>query len=168
MNKIENLKDLLIEQGRELHSSYQQELAELPNFEKKAISSNLKKIIKKQTQITKDQQTRLTNVFGKLNANPDGNTSLTTKSILRESKDRIEHSKTGEVCDACIVNSLQQLGHKKVSDLGAIAAYAKEIGKVEAATILHQSLNEEKELGRELINLAQKDINRQAASVITA
>ncbi len=168
MKKIQNLKDLLIEQGRELHSSYQQELKELPNIEKKAASAKLKKIINKETQRIKSQQTNLVNVFGKLNANPNGNQSTVTKSILSEANERINNSKTKEVCDACIVNSLQQLGHKKVSDLGAISAYAKEIGNTEAATILHNSLNEEKQIGKELINLAQKDINRKAASAVTA
>lgn len=168
MNQIENLKDLLIEQSRELHSSYEQELKELPKFEKKAVSTDLKKIINKQTQTIKTQQARLTNLFEKLNASPDGNHSLTTKSILKETNERIDHSETEEICDVCIVNSLQQLGHKKISDLGAASAYAREIGKIEAATLLHDSLEEDKYLGKELIKLAQRDINRKAASVITA
>lgn len=167
MSKIENLRDLFVEQGRELHSTYEQELKELPKFEKQVGSAGLRKIINKQVQIAKNQQDRLAETFFKLRIDPEGNKSLTAETILSETHKRINQSKNGKVCDAGIVGSLQQLGHKKIADLGALSAYADEIGQVSAALMLHQSFEEEKALGRELISLAKSDINKKAYSSAT-
>lgn len=162
MSKIKNLKDLFIEQGRELQNSYEQELKELPKIEKKAGSTKLKSIINKHVQATKNQQDRLNKTFSRLNVSSNGNKNLATETILKEANRRINESENIEVCDACIIGSLQQLGHNRVADLGTLSAYAEEIGQETSAKLLHESFQEEKRLGRELIDLAKSDINKKA------
>lgn len=165
MNNIENLKDLFIEQGKEMNDSYQQALRELPGIEKQAESKELKNMINEYVETTKKQQDRLKNALEKMNITHEGDKSIITETILNETERRIGHCKTADVRDACVVGALQQLGHKKVADLGAMAAYAEEIGQISAATLLRESFEEEKKIGKELIKLAQNSINRHAAGI---
>lgn len=165
MNNIENLKDLFIEQGKEMNDSYQQALRELPAIEKQAESKELKNMINEYVETTRRQQDRLKNALEKINVTPEGDKSFITEAILNETERRIGYCKTADVRDACVVSALQQLGHKKVADLGALAAYAEEIGQVSAATLLRESFEEEKRMGKELIKLAQNSINKHAATI---
>ena len=99
---------------------------------------------------------------------PKGHKSAVTEAILKETQSKIKESATPEACDVCIVGSLQQLGHRKMADLGALSAYAKEIGQKDIASELEASYNEEKKVGKELIKLAQAEINKSAHLEMTA
>ena len=147
--------------------AYEQEMKELPIIEKKIDSKELKQIFGKHIQSTKNQQTLLKEAFTKMNFNQTGQKSLITESIFKEAHNQINNSENVEVCDACIVSSLQQLGHRKVADLGALSSFANEIGQESAANMLHNSLEEEKKQGRELIDLAKNEINKKAATQMT-
>lgn len=164
MKKIENLKDLFIEQSRELYDSNRQELKELPSIEKQATSTELKKIIKKQVGKVKSQQECLMDALAIFDAEPDGEKCETTEAILRHSHTLINASNDNEVRDASILNAVQQLGHRKIAGLGSTSAYARELGRESTAKSLHVLLNDEHQIDRELTLLAQDQINKQAVA----
>lgn len=165
-NKITNLKDLLIEEGRDLYSSTQQELKELPKLENSINSPKLKELIKKQIKVSQDQQKNLKDAFHQLNSTFEAGICRTTESILNRTHDIIKHSTEKEVSDAGIINSLQQLSHRKIAGFGSSAAYAKQIGQKEAAKAFHAALEHEKEIDAQLSELAVGEINYKAAAVM--
>lgn len=164
-NKIENLKDLLIEEGSDLYSSTQQELKELPKMESSAASPKLKDLIKRQMKVSEDQQKNLKDAFNQMNSTMESGICRTTESILNRTHEIIENSADKEVCDAGIVNSLQQLSHRKIAGFGSSAAFAEQIGQKEAAKAFKQALETEKKIDAELSSLAVNEINRKAATV---
>jgi len=161
--KIKNLKDLLIEETRELYLSNKQELKELSNIEKVATSADLKKFINKQIVASVAQQEKLDEVLKKLNYVVKRGKSETTKSILNLAQQRIKQSSEPSVRDAGIVNSLQYLSHRKIAGFGSGAAYANQIGQKETAKIFHTALKEEKKIDAQLSKLAERELNKKAS-----
>jgi ferritin-like metal-binding protein YciE len=163
MKKIENLEDLFIEESWELYNSNKEQLQALPRFEQQSNSLALKKLINKEIQHTEKQQSWLKELLVESKVKADEGKCETTKAILREFEHKLERSKGESVRDAGIVSSLQQLGHRKIAGLGATSAYAREIGHKDRAEQLRNWLQEEKDLGRDLIQLARTDINHKAS-----
>lgn len=163
-NKIENLQDLFVDEGRELYYTTQQELKELPKLEKKATSPALKKLIQKQREAAKAQQAHLKNAFKTIDAKLESGQCEMTQSIFKRSEETIGKSPNKAVRDAAIINSLQQLSHRKIASFGTTAAYAKEIGQKAAAKGIHDALTSEKRIDAELSKIATGDINKKAAT----
>jgi ferritin-like metal-binding protein YciE len=156
------LRDLLLLEGRALYNSNQQELKELPNMERHAVSNELKQMLHKQLKVTKKEQEFLATAFTNLNAEYEGDKCRTTEAILKESREMIENSVDREVRDAGIIRSLQILGHRKMAGFGTTAAYARAIGEEKAAGYFHDALEEERRMDLEFSELAQRECNKAA------
>ena len=162
MNRIENLRDLFIQQGRELYNATAQQIEELPRIEKQASSAELKRIIGRQVNKAQNQQVRLAEALQKINASPDGERCVATETILRQSQASINRSLEPAVRDASIITHMQSLIHRKLAGFGSTTSFAREIGQEQSARTLHEALLEEKELDKELSDLAEEQVNRQA------
>jgi ferritin-like metal-binding protein YciE len=162
MKKLHDLRDLLLLEGRELYNSNKQELKELPNMERWAVSDELKKLIRTQFERTEKEQEFLDTAFTDLNADCKGSRCIATKAILKESRELLDNSFDRELRDAGIIRSLQILGHRKIAGYGTSAAYARAIGEERAARYFHDALDEEKRTDRELTELAVNEVNKMA------
>jgi len=162
MNKIESLKDLFIEQGRELYDAARQEQKELPSLRQQARNAELKKILDRQIATARDQATRIEHVFKKMNVSPEGVKSACCESLVSRARQMANQSVISEVRDAAIINSVQRLNHNKITGFGSLTAYASEIGHADLATALHKALEEERAIDEDLSRLAQTEINKKA------
>ena len=160
--KINNLKDLFVEQGRELYDSSLQEEKELVAIENHVSNIELKNVINRQLNTAKDQRTRLDKAFKTINAKVEGEKNECCQAVFRKTQSLIDRSGDPRIKDAVIINSIQRLNHGKIAVLGSLASYAKEIGYPEIAFSIHETLNEEKAIDRELTDLAEKEINQKA------
>jgi ferritin-like metal-binding protein YciE len=162
MKEIKNLRDLFLEEGREVYDANRQGLKMFKDIEAKASTDRLKNLIRKEAQQTESQQQNILEAFKRLNENCEGGKCATTQSILNRTQQFINKSNTKETRDASIISSLQQLTHMRMADLGSTAAHAREIGHEETARMFHDALEQEKKFDKELSNLAQGGINKQA------
>ncbi|MBL6448115.1 DUF892 family protein [Fulvivirga sp. 29W222] len=164
--KLENLKDLFLEQGRELHDAAMQEQKELPEILKDATNQQLKAIIDRQLKMAKTEISYLDEAFKKLRVKGQGEKNLCCESIIKQTKALIKRSKDAEVRDAAIINSIQRLNHNKITGFGSLTSYAREIGQDEIAANLHKALEQEKSIDEDLSDLAEWEVNKKAASVV--
>jgi len=67
----------------------------------------------------------------------------------------------GALMDAALISAAQRVEHYEIAAYGAVHAYAELMGESEAASLLQQTLEEEKETDRKLTELAE-GINSQA------
>jgi ferritin-like metal-binding protein YciE len=162
MKKMKDLRDLLLLEGSELYNCNQQELNELPNMERWAVSNELKGLIRKQLERTEKEQEFLSTAFKNLNAEEMGRKDKATKSILSESRELIEEHMERDLRDAGLIRSLQILRHRKIAGYGTSAAYARAIGEEKAARYFHDALEEEKRMDREFTDLAERECNKMA------
>lgn len=160
--RINNLKDLFVEQARELYDSSLQEEKELGFIESHVSNAQLKNVVNNQFNTARDQRALLDKAFKTLNTSVEGEKNECCQAVLRKAQSLIDRSGDGRIKDAVIINSIQRLNHSKIAILGSLASYAKEIGHPEIAYSLKETLDEEKAIDRELTDLAEKEINQKA------
>jgi len=162
MKKIKNLRDLFIEQGRELYDASRREQKGLSDIRQQVGEPKLKKIIDQQIIVAQEHSSRLENAFEKLKENPNGVKNTCCESMLNRTHRLAKASLNSHVRDAAIINSIQRLNHNKITGYGALTTYAKEIGHQDIALSFHEELEKERAIDRELSELAQQSTNRKA------
>jgi ferritin-like metal-binding protein YciE len=65
--------------------------------------------------------------------------------------------------DACLIAAGQRAEHYEMAAYGTLVAWAQAMGHTEAATLLQQTLDEEKSADKKLSGLAEGGINQSAA-----
>ncbi len=163
MKKIENLRDLFIEQGREFYGSTYQEERALHSMEKQAGNPDLKKLIAQEITLTRDQRKRLESAFSRINAGFEIESDPCCESLISQTREIVDRASEPDVRDAAIINGIQKLNHLKISSLGTMAAFANQIGEHDTAQAFHDVLEEEWEIDHKLSRLAERNVNRKAA-----
>ena len=73
----------------------------------------------------------------------------------------MEEDFEGNLMDAALIGAAQRVEHYEIAAYGTVRAFAKELGQTEQASLLTETLEEEKETDEKLTELAQQ-INAQA------
>ena len=162
IKEIFDLYDLLLEQLRDLHDGELQQLDILPQLDELADSFELEEIIEYHRKGTINQKDRLEKVFRLLDEDPEGETCDGIKGLINETLKLAERCKNPEVCDAAIITSLQHINHYEMAGYGTAIAYAKQLGRHEAAELLLETLREEKASDMGLSEIAENHINPDA------
>jgi ferritin-like metal-binding protein YciE len=83
--------------------------------------------------------------------------------IIEEGKAIMEEDLDDTTMDACLIAAGQRAEHYEMAAYGTLVAWAQAMGHTEAATLLEQTLDEEKAADKKLSGLAESGINRSAA-----
>ena len=95
--------------------------------------------------------------------------SRVMKALIEDTEDKMKDCQDKEVSDACLLASVQQINHIKISLYGTAAAFARELGNEKAASLFHLFEINEKKIDQQLTRLARKEINPRAlVSVVLA
>lgn len=166
MEKIYNLKDLLVEQLGDLQSSEKLQLDCLKTLKVTVHSNELRIFIEQIISTTEMQVERLMQVINELKSANFGRKSMAMGSIICEGLETLDRTMDPEVRDAAIINYLQSMKHFEIAGYGTASAYANELQLKAIAGLLHKSLEEEKQADSRLTKLAIKSINEKAISPI--
>jgi ferritin-like metal-binding protein YciE len=169
MEKLMNLKDLLADNAERLYNAEQYEQKNLPGLRKQSRSPELHKIMDRQLQNSQNRSHHLEELMKQLNVKPNKNRhNHTAEKIFEAANELTQKSGNDQTRDAAIISSLQQLSHYDQSECGVACSYAQSLGFNEIADQLHRTLDEEKEIDRQLSNLAMDRINREAQEGLPA
>jgi ferritin-like metal-binding protein YciE len=152
--KIDNLQELFVEQLRDLYDGEQQITEALPKLIEKASNPQLKSALKEHLEITRQQITRLEQIFKGMNEKPTGESCKGMKGVIKEGDDVVSKANDPAVRDASIITSAQRVEHYEMAGYGTVKTYARQLGKPEYARILDQILSEEKEADEKLSQIA--------------
>jgi ferritin-like metal-binding protein YciE len=83
--------------------------------------------------------------------------------ILEEAEDVMGDVADPDVLDAAILSSAQAVEHYEITRYGTLIALARQLGRGDCASLLEQTLNEEKATDKKLTAVAESRINRKAA-----
>ena len=84
--------------------------------------------------------------------------------LIKESEEIMENTKEGVVRDAGIIAAGQKVEHYEIATYGTLASFARTLGEEEAAGLLEETLNEEKEADQLLTQVAESAVNIEAAN----
>jgi ferritin-like metal-binding protein YciE len=160
--KMESLKDLYLEQLRDLFDAETQLIEALPKMAEAANSPDLKTAFTQHLGQTREHVTRLERVFSALGERPEGETCYGMKGLIKEGQEIIKAKGEPEVIDAGLIAAAQRVEHYEIAGYGTVRTYAETLGAEEAARMLEKTLQEEEEADDRLTELAESHINAEA------
>jgi ferritin-like metal-binding protein YciE len=160
--EINSLRELYIDHLRDLYDAENQLIKALPRMAKEASSDELRQAVEEHLEQTRGQAERLEQIFEQLGEKPKGKKCKGMQGVIEEGKETLEEDMEEDTKDAAIIAAAQRVEHYEIAGYGTARTYANLLGENEAAELLEETLNEEKETDQKLTQLAE-EINVEAA-----
>jgi len=160
--KANSLQELYMEQLRDLYDAEHQIIKALPKMISAANSEGLKQALTEHLDVTREQATRLEQIFEDMGEKAKGERCKGMQGVLEEGNELVTGVKDSEVRDAAIIAAAQRVEHYEMAGYGTARTFATILDEQEASKLLQQTLDEEKEADQTLTDLAEK-VNANAA-----
>jgi ferritin-like metal-binding protein YciE len=157
----DSLKELYVDELKDLFSAEKQLTKALPKMAKAATSVDLREGFEQHLEQTKGHVERLEEIFEQLEERPGGKKCMGMEGLIKEGSETMSEDFSDDVMDAALIAAAQRVEHYEIAAYGTVAAYADLLGQSEHASLLRQTLEEEKETDKKLTELSE-DINVSA------
>jgi ferritin-like metal-binding protein YciE len=157
------LHDAFIEELRDTYDAERQLTKALSKLAKAATNPQLRDAFETHLEETRAQVDRLEQVFASLDEKVRGKHCEGIAGIIEEGKSIMEEDFDEVTMDACLIAAGQRAEHYEMAAYGTLVAWARAMGHDEAATLLQETLEEEKAADEKLSELAEGGINQEAA-----
>ena len=158
----ENLRELFVDSLKDIYWAEKALTKALPKMAKNATTKKLVEAINEHLEVTKNQVTRLEEVFASIGEKAVAKKCDAMDGLIKEGEGILEETEPGAVRDAGIIAASQKIEHYEIATYGTLTAFARTLGEDKAATLLEETLNEEKEADGVLTGAAYNDINFEA------
>ena len=157
-----DLRELYIDELRDLYDAENQLIKALPEMAESATSDQLRAGFEQHLEQTRTHAQRLEQIFNELGEKAKGKKCKGMQGLVSEGKDIMGEDFEGDVLDAALISAAQRVEHYEIAAYGTVRTFAEILGNTEAAGLLEQTLEEEKETDKKLTELS-KNINVEAA-----
>jgi ferritin-like metal-binding protein YciE len=156
------LKELYIDELRDIYNAENQLTKALPKMAKAATSDELRSGFEEHLEQTRGHVQRLEQIFESLGEKPTGKKCKGMEGLIEEGKEMMEEGELeGEALDAGLISAAQRVEHYEIAAYGCVRTYANLLGESDASELLEETLDEEKETDQKLTQLAE-EINVEA------
>jgi ferritin-like metal-binding protein YciE len=152
---MDNLRELLVEELKDLYSAEKQIVKALPKIIRGAASEELRSAITEHLEITKGQVTRLEEVFGHLDEKPKAKPCKGMQGLLDEGAESLDEEDKGILRDLELIGDAQRVEHYEIAAYGTAKAMAEQLDMPPVAELLGETLAEEEEADRKLTEVAE-------------
>lgn len=158
---VKTMQELLIDELKDLYSAEKQIVRALPKLAKAATSPDLKQALTNHLKETQGQVTRLERIAEIVSKKLTGKTCVGMKGVLEEGSEVLEDTDKGTVRDAAMIAAAQRVEHYEMAGYGSAREFAKMLGLSDVASLLDETLEEEKAADKLLSGIA-KQVNTAA------
>jgi ferritin-like metal-binding protein YciE len=164
MATMDTLNELLQEELKDIYDAEKQLTKALPKLAKKAGAEELRQAIEEHLQQTEQHVERLEQVFEQLGVPARGKKCKGMQNLIAEGDDAIKEAEDEAARDAVMIAAAQKVEHYEIAAYGTLRTWANLVGQREAASLLEETLEEEKETDQRLTEIAESSVNERAAS----
>jgi ferritin-like metal-binding protein YciE len=157
----DGLKKLYVDELKDLFSAENQLVKALPKMAKAASSDGLRKGFEEHLEQTKGHVVRLEKIFSSLDESPKGKECMGMEGLIKEGSEVGGEDFDDGVVDAALIGAAQRVEHYEIAAYGTVCEFAKILGEPTHASLLGETLTEEKETDQKLTDLSRR-INTQA------
>lgn len=157
------LRELFEDSLKDIYWAEKALVKALPKMVKNATSDELSTALEEHLAVTVTQAGRLEEVFEILGETARAKKCEAMEGLIKEAEIIMEETEEGVVRDAGIIAAGQKIEHYEIATYGTLYAFAKILGENDAAALLEESLNEEKEADAKLTEVAEASVNIAAA-----
>jgi ferritin-like metal-binding protein YciE len=168
MAEAGTLHDAFVDELRDTYDAEKQLTKALAKLAKSATAPALRDAFETHLEETEGQIARLEQVFESLDEKVRGKHCDGIAGIIEEGKSIMEEDFDETTMDACLIAAGQRAEHYEMAAYGTLIAWARAMGHTDIATLLQQTLDEEKAADKKLSGLAEGGINQDAAEAAHA
>ena len=157
----DSLRSLYIDELRDLYHAETQLVKALPKMAKASSNDLLREAFREHLRQTSEHVSRLEQIFEQLDEKPSGKKCLGMEGLVKEGSETMQEAYQDSVMDAALIGAAQRVEHYEIAGYGTVRAFAELLGEDEHASLIGQTLEEEKQADQTLTRLAE-EINLQA------
>ena len=162
--EFNSLQDLFVDQIRDLYDAEQRIVKALPKLIDAASSPELKQAFQQHLHETEGHVTRLERIFNQMGLDAKRETCEAMKGIISEGEQMVDAKGDSMVKDAALIAAAQRVEHYEMAGYGTARTFALQLNLNEAASLLEQTLREEKAADEKLTQVAESRVNVKAAT----
>jgi len=160
--ELDTLKDLYVEEIKDLYSAEKQLIKALPKMAKAASDKQLQQAFRTHLRQTAEHAARLEQICKDLGVSPRGKKCVGMEGLIEEGSELIKENPNPDVLDAGLISKAQHVEHYEMAGYGTVRTYARQLGFDSHADLLQQTLYEEGQTDHLLTALAESGINAEA------
>jgi ferritin-like metal-binding protein YciE len=160
--ELDSLKNLYIEELKDLYSAEKQLVKALPKMVRAAKHPELKAAFEEHLEQTKGHVDRLEQVCEMLGVSPRGKKCAGMEGLIEEAQELIGEEPEPDVLDAGLISKAQHVEHYEMAGYGTVRTYAKQLRLAKQLELLQETLDEEGETDKKLTELAVTSVNVDA------
>ena len=163
MAELQSLRSHLITELRDLLDAEQQLTTVLPDFAARASTPALRMAFEHHLRETEGQIKRLKQAFDVLGEAAQPKRCEGMHGLIREGNTVVSTTPEGALRDAVMITSAQKVEHYEMAAYGTARTYATVLGEPKVASLLEDTLSEEKRADTKLTDIAEGKVNQRAA-----
>jgi ferritin-like metal-binding protein YciE len=162
---IQTLEDLYIDQLQDIYSANRQSLKITEKLGQKATNGKLQDALKRGVGGIEDGLSTVEGLIRKHKADPRGEFCQGMEGLVKEAKAHAIDAEIEDkdVRDASIISQYQRMTHYALAGYGTVLAFARRLGLKDDAEQLQTCLDNTYSGDREMSQLAEGEVNREAA-----
>lgn len=157
-----SLRELYIDELRDLYNAETQLVKALPKMAKASSSDELRQAFEEHLHQTEAHVARLEQIFDQLEEKPSGRKCVAMEGLVKEGAETISEDYSDEVMDAAVIGAAQRVEHYEIAAYGTAREIAKLLDEDDHISLIEKTLEEEKGADQKLTELSQ-EINQMAA-----
>ena len=118
--EMESLKELYVDELKDLYSAEKQLVKALPRMAKNATNAELQQAFTKHLEETEGHVERLEQIFEMLGERAGGKTCKGMEGLIEEAKELLEEDAAEEVLDAGLISKAQHVEHYEIAGYGTV------------------------------------------------
>jgi ferritin-like metal-binding protein YciE len=152
---MSTLRETFLEELGDIYDAEKQMLKALPKMAQAASHEDLRRAFEEHLEQTEGQVERLEQVFEVIGEEPQSKTCQAMTGLVKESDELIKEGRG----DAALICAAQKVEHYEIASYGSLQSWARLLGEEEAADLLEETLDEERDTDERLTEVAESAIN---------
>jgi ferritin-like metal-binding protein YciE len=152
---MSTLRETLLDELADIYDAEKQLVKGLPKMAQAAQHEDLRRGFEEHLEQTEAQVERLEQVFEVIGEEPKSKGCKAMEGLLKEADELIKE-KHG---DAALICAAQKVEHYEIASYGSLQSWARILGEEEAADLLEETLDEERDTDERLTEIAENAIN---------
>jgi ferritin-like metal-binding protein YciE len=161
---MESLRDVLIEELKDLYDAEKQLVKALPKMAKAAGNEDLRQAFESHLEETKGHVQRLEQAFQLMDEKAKSKPCEAMKGLISEGQETMQEDFSEPLLDSAIICAAQKVEHYEIAGYGTVCAWARTLGLEDVAELLEQTLTEEKAADEKLTEVAEGIITEAVAA----
>ena len=157
------LMELFEDQLKDIYWAEKALIKAIPKMVKNATSEELIDALKNHLTETENQINRLESVFNSIGKKASAKKCEAMEGLIKEAEEIMQSCEKGSMRDAGIISAAQKVEHYEIATYGTLCQFAETLGLSDVASLLEDTLTEEKAADEKLSEVATSAINVEAA-----